>query len=856
MSSKQVIFQYLSAGGHELTVPDGFSNQVLVYAWGAGGGDGYNGPSGGGDTYQRTVTTRSDLYTGYSGSSGTYSYSTRTETATVLTGTTPTPGVNTGLTTYSAWTKTSSGGGGGRAIGGGGGFVQGIITVNSGDTISISVGSAGGRGPRDGRGIGGYGSSPVIVFHGGSSGVAAPYPGNDDQYYGAGGGGGAATAVLVNDIPMIVAAGGGGAGGGTNYQTGTPGYSGNVATLTSATPRGGVSRDGYAVGGGGGGGNPFGGSAGDTLGDDAGAPGGGYGGQNYANVLVASSTLESGSGAAPGGLTNALYPKVNRGYHGNDGAVIVIFTKSFQAWIKDTTWKSVKNAWVKVPDNIITTRVERIGTPVTTTYKTLGTSSWTVPADVNSVQLTYPTITGLVKTTQSVTPGQVISITIGNYGETSAFGGITIPAFEKQVFSYVGNVDHIKNNVVQIATATGAPYTGAGYNATQTTGAAAVGISYTDGSPSEGWHGDLYSTVSITPVKLETMLTNVRVFRSSGSGREIGSHGFVQPAASNSYVMQDIQNDGSGGEGSYSFTTTLQQQGYVRLDFAPVIAPEYIITNTGGWKPISRGWLKEDGVWKSIQSGVSLVPTIPTAARVNINITIAANTNNYVLSDYLSSSSYFPGRSTITLTVNAGVIVGSGSVGSPALVIDGLESGDLINLANYGNIAGAGGQGGAAGSYIVTNTPILNSKGQPVYSTISGGKGRIQATNSTVTSVPGRPGETGGPALFVTYATTLVNNGTIAGGGGGGGGGGGSTGGQGGGGAGSKVGSGANNGTLTSGGAGAGLGGAGGARGTEGSAGTNDTNTGGAGGAPGAAIIGIDNVTISTEGTIIGTRIV
>jgi len=248
---------------------------------------------------------------------------------------------------------------------------------------------------------------------------------------------------------------------------------------------------------------------------------------------------------------------------------------------------------------------------------------------------------------------------------------------------------------------------------------------------------------------------------------------------------------------------------------------------------------------------VSLVPVPSTSETVTINLTIAANTNNYVLSDFLSGTSYNPGRSIVNLTVEANVIVGSTSVGSPALVIDGLATGDFINLINNGNIAGAGGRGGAAGQYTVTNTPIYNSKGQPVY---SDSKGRIQATNTSVTSVPGRPGEVGGPALFVTYTTNLVNNGTIAGGGGGGGGGGGPTGGQGGGGAGRTIGTGANNGTLTAGGAGTGLGGAGGARGTAGSAGTNDTNIGGRGGDPGAAIIGIDKIIIATEGTIIGAR--
>ena len=538
MSAQQVVFQYLSAGSNTLTVPDGFSNQVLVYAWGAGGGSGYNGPAGGG-----------------------------------------------------------------------GGFAQGIVTVSSGDTVVISVGSQGGVGPRDGSGIGGIGDTPVISFNGGTTGVAVPTDHNDDQNYGAGGGGGAATAVLVNGVPMIVAAGGGGGGGGTSYQTGSPGLAGGVATLTSTTPRGGTSPGGYSVGGGGGAGYPFGGAGGQTFGDDAGAATGGYGGQNYANALVTSSTLTAGSGITPGGVTNALYPRAKRGYAGYDGAVIVIFTKNFRAWIKDTTWKEANNAWVKANDV---------------------------------------------------------------------------------------------------------------------------------------------------------------------------------------------------------------------------------------WKQITQAWIKADDVWKPIQSGVSLVPIPSTSEIVTINLTIAANANNYVLSDFLSATSYYPGRSIINLTVDAGVIVGSTSAGEPAMIIDGLVTGDYINLINNGNIAGAGGQGGAAGSFTTT--------------TVSTGGLLNKGVTTTTTSIPGRPGEVGGSALYVTYTTNLINIGTIAGGGGGGGGGGGPTGGQGGGGAGRKAGSGANNGTLTAGGAGAGLGGTGGARGTAGSAGTNNTNAGGLGGAAGPAILGIDKVSITTAGTIIGEQ--
>jgi hypothetical protein len=253
-----------------------------------------------------------------------------------------------------------------------------------------------GVGPRDGRGIGGIGDTPTISFNGGSSGVGAPTDHNDDQNYGAGGGGGAATSVLVNGVPMIVAAGGGGGGGGTSYQTGSPGLAGGVTTLASTTPRGGTSPGGYSVGGAGGAGYPFGGAGGQTFGDDAGAATGGYGGQNYANASVTSSTLTAGSGITPGGVTNALYPKAKRGYAGYDGAVIVIFTKNFRAWIKDTDWKEINNAWVKVGDTP-TTATRTVTVPIGTVIDnvpggknitTSGASNWPVPSGVTSLTVT------------------------------------------------------------------------------------------------------------------------------------------------------------------------------------------------------------------------------------------------------------------------------------------------------------------------------------------------------------------------------------------------------------------------------------------------------------------------------------
>jgi hypothetical protein len=454
--------------------------------------------------------------------------------------------------------------------------------------------------------------------------------------------------------------------------------------------------------------------------------------------------------------------------------VIVIFTKSFRGFIKDTDWKLITDAYVKVGNTTITA-------PTTTTSTTNYSAN---PSTLSGAQtLINNLIAGGVNTATGwyiFDPNIVYAVT--SSGRLAA----EIDAFIRSEF----------NNDLNIEIAGDLIYSSSEELQTSVT---VGGTTYIRGSLA--YTGTISGIIPFTGGGTFTWNTTVRVY-------------------------------------NFSATTTS-------------IGPLVVRTIQGGWKRIAQSYIKEDNQWKSIQSDVSLVPIPSTAETVTINLTIAADTNNYVLSDFLSGTSYNPGRSIVNLTVDAGVIVGSSSAGEPALIIDGLVSGDLINLINNGNIAGAGGRGGAAGQYTVTNTPIFNSKGQPVY---SDQKGRIQAVNTSVTSVPGRPGEVGGSALYVTYLTNLVNNGTIAGGGGGGGGGGGPTGGQGGGGAGRIAGAGANNGTLTAGGGGAGLGGAGGARGTAGSAGTNNTNAGGLGGSAGPAILGIDKVSITTAGTILGER--
>lgn len=126
------------------------------------------------------------------------------------------------------------------------------------------------------------------------------------------------------------------------------------------------------------------------------------------------------------------------------------------------------------------------------------------------------------------------------------------------------------------------------------------------------------------------------------------------------------------------------------------------------------------------------------ANRVAIALSIASSTQNYDL--YTNrGGSYSAGTSDITLTINAGVNVGSASTGTYALSIpSAFHAGDSISIVNNGVIIGRGGNGG-------------KSNGAPTNVGTGGGAGN---------------------AVYVAKATTITNNGTIASGGGGGGGGG------------------------------------------------------------------------------------
>jgi len=243
-------------------------------------------------------------------------------------------------------------------------------------------------------------------------------------------------------------------------------------------------------------------------------------------------------------------------------------------------------------------------------------------------------------------------------------------------------------------------------------------------------------------------------------------------------------------------------------------------------------------------------------------LTISSNTYNYNLYNAAVGAGW-PGSSSIRLTINPGVLVGSTSTGAYALLVpNSLNPAPAVTIVNNGTIIGAGGAGGLGGS-------------------------RISPFNQA-----GTPGAGGGNAVFVNRPTTITNNGVIAGGGGGGGGGAGYRdafsyrgGGGGGGGAGFNGGSGGaastaaspmtgyiagtpgspgNSSTGGGGGTGtqsgplrAGPGGAGGGRGASGTSGNppipGGSSTGvGAGAGAGAYIVGSPFVTWPATGTRLG----
>jgi hypothetical protein len=238
-----------------------------------------------------------------------------------------------------------------------------------------------------------------------------------------------------------------------------------------------------------------------------------------------------------------------------------IFVKDSGVWkqvqslsVKDgSTWKNLNVIYVKDAGVEKQVYPDTIGV---TTYSTPGTYSYTVPAGVYSLNVSYPTNTGIQTATLAVTPGQIISSTIGNFGSNSTFGTVTAPAYSYTVAGFGGNVDGVLVNLWGMASTGGSSYSGSGGNGTLTAGAAAAGCYYTE--ISEGYHGDLSASISIFSVVTSSVLYAVQAVLTSVGGR--GSVGIgQQPSSSNGYVTQVNIGDSYPDEGSYSYNIVFQQ---------------------------------------------------------------------------------------------------------------------------------------------------------------------------------------------------------------------------------------------------------------------------------------------------------
>lgn len=607
----------------------------------------------------------------------------------------------------------AGGGAGSLQPGGGGGYVTSIVTIAEGDIVEIGVGRQGSPASRATPGAGGS-SSIGFRYSGGIGGSGT----DEDGDAGAGGGGGGATVILVNGIPVAVAAGGGGGGShGEDWSGGgTPGYGGgNYIALTSNT-QGGAGTNGVGGGGGGGGGYLGGAGASSGTGAHGGSGGGpgGSGGQNYANGT--NTLLISGArGGDAGGRNTEYAPVAGYGDAGQGGYAVIILTRRFNVNVKEAgSWKRINNAWVRINGDATSPQDN------SEVFSTVGTHTFTPPSNVKYARITYPTPNGLVTTTVSVSGS--MSVKIGGYGEESRFGPYVIPAYEKPVFRYTGNVDHLLNADVKVVTPSGAPLTVSGQNAAQQSTATQNGIYYN--VTYEGWHGDLASTLYFTPCRSNTIVNSIRIVGSSNAGRYPGQPTFTaEPTSGNNYVMGIQIYDPYGGEGSYDVVASVQQIAHITVD--------YTIPGDGGWKEVYQIYEKVNGNWlpyinrRNIEDGRSrkwLVEgtynwTAPAdIIRVKAMVygaggsgTGGAGGAGGYSEKYLSVT---PGESYV-------VIVGAGGVGDQAGQSSSFNGNIIANGGGAGTASSygtdAGGAGGTAEGGDINLTGASGSAGQAVY---------------------------------------------------------------------------------------------------------------------------------------------
>lgn len=182
----------------------------------------------------------------------------------------------------------------------------------------------------------------------------------------------------------------------------------------------------------------------------------------------------------------------------------------------------------------------------------------------------------------------------------------------------------------------------------------------------------------------------------------------------------------------------LQSSGQIKLS---EIAAEY-----GGSEPHALSEYHDKG--NAPASGEIQIAADFYGTSNTFSFSITSNASQVNLRSTAVSAGW-DGSSQLLATINSGVIIYSGSTGTPAMTIDGSYPGGVV-LTNNGTILGKGGQGGSitAGSE---------------YS------GQLVCNCSCCSDGQTSSGGAGGTGLYIASAVTINNAGRISGGGGGGG---------------------------------------------------------------------------------------
>lgn len=309
--------------------------------------------------------------------------------------------VPSGVTSIFVKAWGAGGGGGGSSNcntyragnGAGGSFASGLISVSSGEVLTVSVGFGG-------VSTGVFGGIAGLPGGQGLSSTAGGSGGNGGSGSGIGsagnGGGGAASGVfrVTTSTVGLVVAGGGGAGGGYIYNVGPSGGSasaqgvggaGNAnGTAGASTGAGGGGGGGGATSGGTGGGDGLGGTTGDSIGTvimyGSGMTAGNTSDVDYSSTYPSTGvpngneTIGVGTGGQ-GGITSCY------GENGNSGAVILYKVHAASAAVTVLGGLSIDSSGIQWADGTTSTTSSKIVQFVSSMTAAAMTTSTPIPDD-------------------------------------------------------------------------------------------------------------------------------------------------------------------------------------------------------------------------------------------------------------------------------------------------------------------------------------------------------------------------------------------------------------------------------------------------------------------------------------------